>query len=428
MDRILRIKKLSELGNSNNPYSYKELTYKKTKSKLPVYEIPVEYLIFNQYNGRIGTYVKTYEKQYGPIDAETLEGEKIIVDFLWKSKENRNKETQIDIEKNGQLEYGIVTKDGIVIDGNRRCMLLKKIALEKHDTPTYFKAVILDDSFSDNAKEIRKLETIYQMGVDEKVDYNAIEKYLKCKDLSGDFTNDEIGKMMGEKPSKIKEYLAILKLMEEYLNRYGYDGMYTRLNEETVEGPFVDVRGYLEKQTSGKGVRNRDWEPNPEDVADLRDIYFDHIRAGFRTAHGIRDIGNPSKGNGFFNHEKIWNEFSDNYFSEVGSKINDKEPSLDELRKDSPSEEVEKIIAARDNDWTNNVKDTMKKNFGITKRKLDDFNENNFPYELLLRALNTLKAINTDIDAFDESILNTVREINSLTWDFQQIIKKKSKE
>ena len=89
---------------------------------------------------------------------------------------------------------------------------------------------------------------------------------------------------------------------------------------------------------------------------------------------------------------------------EVGSKINDKEPSLDELRKDSPSEEVEKIIAARDNDWTNNVKDTMKKNFGITKRKLDDFNENNFPYELLLRALNTLKAINTDIDAFDESI------------------------
>jgi len=427
-DRKLRIQKLTELINSKEPYSHKELTYKQKRGKLPVYEIPVEYLIFNQHNGRIGTYVKTYEKQYGPIDAETHEGEKIIVNFLWKSKENRNKETQKDIEENGQLEYGIVTKDGIVIDGNRRCMILKKIAIERHDSPTYFKAVILEDSFKDNPKEIRKLETIYQMGVDEKVDYNAIEKYLKCKDLSDDFTNEDIGKMMGEKASRIKEYLDILKLMEEFLNRYDYDGMYTRLNEETVEGPFVDVRGYLEKQKTGRGVRNRDWEPNPEDIRELRDIYFDYIRAGFRTAHGIRDIGNPSKGKGFFNHKKIWDEFSNKYFNEIETNINDKEPSLDELRKDNPSEKVEKIIAARDNDWKHKVKDSMKKNYGITKRNLEDLNEANSPSELLLRALNTLDAINTDNDAFDESILGIVKKISSLTWDFQQIIKKKSKE
>jgi hypothetical protein len=37
------------------------------------------------------------------------------------------------------------------------------------------------------------------MGEDAKVDYNAIEKYLKCKDLIAySFTEKEIGKMMGE--------------------------------------------------------------------------------------------------------------------------------------------------------------------------------------------------------------------------------------
>jgi len=428
MDRELRIQKLTELIRRHEPYSFKELTYKNTRGKLDVYEIPVEYLIFNQYNGRIGTYVKTHEKQYGPIDASTPEGEKIIVDFLWYSKEKRNKETQQDIEKNGQLEYGIVTKDGIVIDGNRRCMLLKKIAKEKHDSPTYFKAVILEDTFKDNSKEIRKLETTYQMGVDEKVDYNAIEKYLTCKDLSSDFTNEEIGRMMGDKPSKIKEYLEILKLMEKYLNQYGYDGMYTRLNEETVEGPFVDLRGYLEKQTSGKGIRNRDWNPEREDVDDLRQIYFDYIRAGFRTAHGIRDIGNPSKGKGFFNHKKVWDEFSSRYFHDVDDKINLNEPSLEEFRKKTPNENAEKIISARDKDWEKNVKKSMENNYFRTKRKLDDNNKANNPIELLTRAKNTLEAINTENDAFDVSVLNIVKEINSLAWDFQQVIKKKLKD
>jgi len=426
LDKDTRIEKIKEV-TSRESYSFKELTYKKRRKKLPVYEIPIEFLIFNQYNGRIGTYVKTYEKQYGSINSATPEGEKIIVNFLWESKENRNKETKKDIEKNGQMEYGIVTKDGIIIDGNRRCMILKKIAKERHDSPTYFLAVVLEDTFEDNPKEIRKLETTYQMGVDEKVDYNAIEKYLACKDLSSDFTNEAIGRMMGENPSKIKEYLEILELMEKYLKQYGYEGMYTRLNEETVEGPFVDLRGYLEKQTTGKGIQRRDWEPKPEEIGELRDIYFDYIRAGFRTAHGIRDIGNPSKGKGFFNHKNIWNEFKERYYNEIEDKINVNESSLDEIRNDNPLENVEKIIAARDKDWKDKVESSMKKNYGITKRKLDDFNETNSPAELLSRAHDTLLAINTDNDAFDESILDIVKQISSLAWDFQQIIKNKSK-
>ena len=435
MNAKLREEKLNELKNSSSqPYAYKEITYKGSRKKLEVYEIPVEYLMFNRYNGRIGTYVKTHEKQHGPIDASSIKGENIIIDFLWNSKEQRNIETMRDIEENGQLEYGIVTRDGIVIDGNRRCMLLKKIAHEKSESPIYFKAVILEDTFENNPKEIRRLETTYQMGVDEKVDYNAIEKYLKCQDLSSDFTNEEIAKMMGELTNKgnpnanrIKEYLFILDLMEQYLKRFGYEGMYTKLNEETVEGPFVDLRGYLEKQSIGRGIRNRDWEPATEDIDDLKQIYFDYIRAGFRTAHGIRDIGNPSKGKGFFNHKKVWDDFSKRYFDDVDDKINSNEPSLDELRQMNPNDDVGKIISARDKDWENKVKGTMENNYFRTKRKLDDHNEANSPMELLTRAKNTLEAINTDSDAFDDSVFEIVKEISSLAWEFQQTIKRKLK-
>ena len=298
MDAKLRTEKLQEIIDRGEKSGSKRITYKNDITTMDVYKIPVAYLIFNQYNSRIGTFVKTHEKQYGPIDAATEEGEKKITDFLWDSQKVRNKKTEQDIKDKGQMEPGIVTKDGVVIDGNRRCMLLKKLS-----SSNYFLGVILDTTLESDPKEIRKLETIYQMGVDEKVDYNPIEKYLKCRDLYEEdkFTYKEIADMMGEKASDIEKYLETLKLMDDYLETQEYDRMYTRLTKEKVEGPFVDLTNYLSKQKSGKGIQGRDWTPEKEDIDDLKNVYFDCIRAGLRTdPHRIREIGNPAKGNGFF--------------------------------------------------------------------------------------------------------------------------------
>lgn len=427
MNAELRIQKIQEIINKNHPKSSKRITYGTETKEMNSYDIPVECLIFNQYNGRIGTFVKTHEKQYGSIDSSTDEGEKMIVDFLWNSKKSRNKETFDDIKEKGQLEIGIITKDGVIIDGNRRCMLLKEIAQQEHSSPTYFHAVVLDDRLEDNPREIRKLETIYQMGVDQPVDYNAIEKYLKCKELSQEdnFTNDEIAKFMGEKPAKIEEYLKILDLMEDYLKVYGYEGMYTRLSEEKVEGPFVDIRGYLETQESGKGIRNRNWNPDADDISDLKNIYFDYIRAGFGT-HKIREIGNPSKGQGIFNHENLWNTFVKEYKEKI-EPINESEKTLEFLKEKRPDEIIDNLIKSRDYDWKTKTEHLLKENLGKSKRDLEDLNEANVPMELLQRAKNTLEAINTDSDEFNESVLDMVKSINSILWGFQQSIKKKDK-
>ena len=67
---------------------------------------------------------------------------------------------------------------------------------EEKDRCKFFKAVILPESAT--KKDILQLETSFQMGEDEKVDYNPIEKYLKCKDLEdAGFTRDEIASFMG---------------------------------------------------------------------------------------------------------------------------------------------------------------------------------------------------------------------------------------
>ena len=425
MNAEIRQEKLEEVKSQTKPCGLKRMRYKNDNVTMEAYDIPVEYLIFNQYNGRIGTFVKTHEKQHGPIDATTPEGEKLVLQFLWKSKENRNKTTLEDIKEKGQQEIGIVTKDGVIIDGNRRCMLLKEIAQE----PTYFRAVILDDRLEDNPKEIRKLETTYQMGVDQPVDYNPIEKYLACKDLHNNdgFTYKQIANMMGEKPADIKRYLEILKLMEYYLDAHGYTGMYTRLGEESVEGPFVNLNAYLVKH-SGTGVQGRDWTPNKDDIDDLKNITFDYIRAGIRTAHGIRDIGNPLKGKGFFSNKEIWKNFSKRYADEV-EPINESEESLENWKKNRPNEDIEGIIQAREEDWKKKVEKKIKENLGKTKRELDDINEANSPMELLQRAEKTIYSINTENEAFlfDKDVLTKIKEINKTLWGFQQTIKHNKK-
>lgn len=422
MDAASREQMLEKIKNKV-PVGKKQLVYKETRARsYEVYEIPVEYLIFNQYNGRIGTFVKQHEKLYGPINASTADGEDLIIDFLWKSKENRNKETLKDLEEKGQIEYGIVTRDGVIVDGNRRCMLLKKIAKKNHTSPTYFKAVILDETIESNPKEIRKLETTFQMGVDAKVDYNPIEKYLKSRELTNDgFSENEIAKMMGVKPPEVSKYLSILELMDQYLLSIDkdYDQMYRLLDKGEVEGPFHDLLGYLKAHggQDGRSTQGRDWQPDPTDIEDLKLVYFYAVRAGF-GAHDLRVLANPSKGQGLFNYGDLWKEHSGNYFSEM-EKISQAEPKLDQLRQEHPEENPEKIIDGKELDYSHKAQPIVKKFKGIAEQSVRDQAERDKPSELIQRALRTLEQVDTSLDSFEgEDLRKTCHAIRKLAEQF----------
>ena len=192
MDAVTRKVKLDELKTNqlNQSMTGIPLRYKGSTRAEIVWRIPLDYLIYNKYNGRIGSDVLSYETQNGELNAESDSDREIIEKFLYESKVDRNKTTMDSLLKNGQQRYGIVTADGIIVDGNRRAMLLNRL-FHKHDELgytygqvehcMYFLAIILPDDAEE--RDIQQLETIYQMGEDDKLDYNPIEKYLKCKEF-----------------------------------------------------------------------------------------------------------------------------------------------------------------------------------------------------------------------------------------------------
>ncbi len=65
MDRDKRIKYFEGLKDNKKSIGSMDIWYKNERKSFPVYEIDLEYLIYNRYNGRIASFVKSYEKQTG---------------------------------------------------------------------------------------------------------------------------------------------------------------------------------------------------------------------------------------------------------------------------------------------------------------------------------------------------------------------------
>lgn len=438
MEQEKRIKYFTKLlAEKVPPYGSMEVWYKNQRQKMPVYEINLDYLVYNRYNSRIASVVKSYEKQTGNHLNPTVRADiEKIEDFLWKSNISSNKNTHKSIKEQGQLKYGIVTKDGVIIDGNRRAMILNQVNKETQANPGYFLAVVLEETLDENPKEIKRLETTYQMGEDAKVDYNPIEKYLTCEDLKNyDFSSEEISKIMSEPPAKIDEYLAIMALMNDYLEKLGYSGIYTRLDK--TEGAFVDLYNYLARYQGGRS-KVIQWNYDDSDVLDLKLIYFDYIRGIYNRGKSIssdsgdskdyRFIGQTSKKGSFFTNKHVWEKFRDEHFENMDF-LRENEDSIEALMERHESLDLDQILRSRDQEWAKTADPQLKKNLGKGREALDNLNKQNEPLELLLSAKSKLESIDPQIKPFleDERILAVVKEIGRMMYDYQKLISKYSK-
>ena len=95
MDAATRKAKLIELkANQNNiAMTGIPLRYKGDTQTVEVYKIPLDYLIYNKYNGRIGSEVLSYEQQNGVLNPENDADRTLIEKFLYESKKDRNDTT-----------------------------------------------------------------------------------------------------------------------------------------------------------------------------------------------------------------------------------------------------------------------------------------------------------------------------------------------
>lgn len=368
----------------------KAIWYNGKLEPFDVVQIPLSKLIYNKYNGRIKSAVLSYESLRGDIDPTNQDDRRIIENYLFESAENRNEKTIQSLKDYGQQEIGIVTNDLIIIDGNRRASLLSKLHREGNPVD-YFKAIVLPDNLNQNKLEIIKLETNYQMGVDNKVEYKPIEKYLRCKELiepPHSISIEEIARLMGEKKYRINQWLDILSLMEEYLVYLDSPNVYTRLDKK--EGHFVDLNRYLNQYS---------------ETDELKEVYFDFIRIGLPVQRA-RVLGNPKDNQSLYSNSDLWKPF---YVEHKLIKSTLSEKAFSEFKEEKPEMSNEEIFGALDNHFSEKLKANLVSNLVQGEIAIKELKiKNNIKNELqkILKYL-----VNLDINSINALEKEDIKEI-----------------
>lgn len=363
------------------------------------YEIPMDLIIYNVENGRIASLVKSYEREHSSLNPEKEEDAKQIAQFLYDSNDIANKKTKRNIVANGQLETGIITCDGVLVDGNRRVSLMRQIILDSSFSTSErarcekFRAIVLPEDA--DKKEILRLETTFQMGADEKVGYNAIEKYLHAQDLSDQgFSTSDISEFMNlDGATEVTKLLEIKQLIDEYLEYFGLDGLYTRL-PKGFEDDLQKLNTAIRKIKNG----SINWIPTTrltEVENDLKCISFDYIRLNAKSPDGFefRSIASTSNAN-FLVNEDIWNQFVKSW-QDATNDITET-PIEVVLSKATTTNESSRLLEARDNEWRTNVKDNLMEAFNDAQTTLNNKKEKEKPGVLFKRALNALQQIDLE--------------------------------
>ena len=401
----------------------KRLLYRGKTEEFRIVEIPMEFLVLNVENGRIASLVKSFEKEHGPLNPEKESDAETLSQFLYEAHDAQNKRTKEDLAKNGQLEAGIITSDGIIVDGNRRFSLMWAIAHDPKSSPdekarcSVFRTVVLPEDA--DTKEILRLETSFQMGADEKVGYNAIEKYLHAYDMKEQgFSVKEIAEYMGyDKTSEVDELLEVKTLIDEYLDWCDCSGIYTRL-PRGFEDDLLKLNGACKKIRKG----SISWIPpvELEEVEnDLKCMSYDYIRLNMKSEDGFdfRAIASTSNNN-FLGDENIWRQIVQDWSKTTGSV--EEEPIDDVLNRSQSTTDTKRLLEERDNKWRKQVKDGLKEAFSTANNVIENKKEKDKPAQLIKKAASALREV--DLSAI--SSIKNFNEINENLAEIQAIVEK----
>jgi len=255
---------------------------------LDVYLVPIDKLYYNDDNGRIATFISSYndlanEKKLNELTHE--EYNKLLHDFIKKSNQPEAfKKTKSDIELKGQIRPGVVLSDGRVVSGNRRFTVLRELYSEKaNDKFFYFKCFIINKNpeIQEDRKYIKTIERLTQFGVDEKVDYDPIARLV---DIYNDLlsTNklwsiEEYSKKLNLKKADIEKMVIKAQIMIDYLEYINHPNKFYIARQRKLDGPLQDLIAIYKK------IEKQEWNR-------IRPLFYSIINENGDRTRLVRDL------------------------------------------------------------------------------------------------------------------------------------------
>ncbi len=252
-----------------------------------LYNIPIEdFLIHNIRNGRFRSELLEKEEQLKrKLDPTKKKDDEIIRKLLLEQNESETTALMDDIQKNGQLEPGIITFDGAVINANRRMAIMRTLFDKtKEERYKYLMVAILPQGV--NEIDLWKIEAGLQFGRDFRLEYGGVNELLKLREGEKQgLSEKEISiALVGRYSQKqVREKLDTLKLIDSYLLFIDKKHEYHRI----AEGGDLEKFNSLQKSVIGTLLKKPD---KKKEIPDLTSIAFALIEKADITHWDIRDL------------------------------------------------------------------------------------------------------------------------------------------
>lgn len=227
-------------------------------SKFKVYKIPLTDLYYNNQNGRINTTYKQFQAENGVVlEPETgwSEYNAQFENFIYESNKELLNQTKESILNKTQQEPGVALRDGRVIDGNRRLTALRKIE-EETGIKQFFEGLILpiDANDSINEKRIKGLELDLQLGREERVNYDPIDRIFDVYntiEVEGLMTIEEYKEASSVTAYKLKQDIEYAKLIIKFIKIVSPGGnpldKFYLARELKLDGPIEEIGKVIPK-------------------------------------------------------------------------------------------------------------------------------------------------------------------------------------
>lgn len=213
---------------------------------LQVYRIPIKLLIYNIRNGRFAAELLEKERELNRrLDPTVHSDAKLIQKLLLNQNETETKVLKEDLRKNLQLEPGIITTDGAVINANRRMAILSQLYEETHEPRfEYLRVARLPRQVDE--KDLWRIEAGLQFARDFRLEYGGVNELLKLKEgrKQGLLPEDISKSLLGRYTSKqVEDKLEILELIGSYLEFIGRPGEYYFVQDQRNLEKFNSLYG-----------------------------------------------------------------------------------------------------------------------------------------------------------------------------------------
>ncbi len=351
-----------------------KLTVDGVTSNYSVYMVRLDNLFYNDQNDRISTWISKYKAENGQDSlskSDVNHYNDVIQGFITNSNPEKMKQTQDNIKLLGQQKYGVVLNDGRIIDGNRRFSCLRNLAKES-DSFNYFETVILEKDYEKSAKQIKMLELQIQIGSEERVDYDPIDRLVGLyRDIEENklLTEEEYARSTNQRKSDVKRELEIAKLLVDFLDTIKAPKQYYLARDLQLDGPIRELYSAL------KNINEEDKKQS------LKYIAFTNllVKPDEDMTRFIRNLKGISK-----------SVYLDEYIDkeeEIAETVLDNLPANKTLN----SEDISRIRADEE------TKEELKRTMTIVDNKVKVKETRDKPNQMLKNAIDSLNSIDVGI-------------------------------